>query len=70
MQANGQRFCQGSFREAQMRANRVRLVAFNDELLSKSALNVGEGHRTAKEAHVQAMVLLAHLAETASAAGA
>ena len=51
-----------------MLAYGVCLVAFNDELFGKCALNVGKGHGAAKEAHVQAMVLLTQLAEAASAA--
>ena len=51
-----------------MLSDRVCLVSFNDELLCEGALDVREGHGAAKEAHVQAMILLAQLAETASAA--
>jgi hypothetical protein len=46
------------------------LVAFNDELFCKCPLNMREGHGTAKEAHVQAMVLLTQLAEATIATGA
>ena len=51
-----------------MFADGVGLVGFNDELLGKGALNVREGHGAAKEAHVQTMILLTHLAEAATAA--
>ena len=53
-----------------MLADGVCLVGFNDELLGKGALNVREGHGAAKEAHVQTMILLTHLAEAARAAWA
>ena len=48
----------------------MRLVALNDELFGKGALNVGEGHGTSKEAHVQTMILLTQLTKAACAAGA
>ena len=46
------------------------LIGFNDELLGKGALNVWEGHGAAKEAHVQTMILLTHLAKAARTAWA
>jgi hypothetical protein len=45
------------------------LVSLDDELLSECALNMGEGHGTAKETHVQAMILLTQLAKATRAAG-
>ena len=45
------------------------LVALDDDLLAEGALDMREGHGAAEKSHVQAVVVLASLAEAALAAG-
>ena len=68
MQRHRKRLGHRAFVVADAVGQAVRLVRLDDDLLPERALPVRRAHRAAVVAHVQAVVLQAHLAEAAQAA--
>ena len=69
MQADRERLGEGGLGRRDARRDLHRLPLLDDEHVAEAALHMREAHRAAVEQHVGAVLLLAHLAVAAMAAG-